>query len=186
MIGKLSLGPAQAAIVATADQVQVSNFSVDALDGRASGNATIARTKTGASRVSANFENFDLAGAITLLSGRVVPLTSRATGKADLSFTGTDLGTATGTLNAQLRTSEPAVGDVAPLSGDLALTAAHGLFQIQLANLQTTVTKLNATGQFSIDQPNSNLRVEVSSARSVTVSILSARRIPLKNSRSPI
>ena len=163
VIGKLSLGPAHAALVATADQVQVSNFSIDALDGHASGNATIARTKTGASRVRANFENFDLAGAITLLSGRVVPLTSRATGKADLSFTGTDLGTATGTLNAQLRTSEPAVGDVAPLSGDLALTADHGLFHIQLADLQTAATKLTATGQFSVEQPTSNLHVDVTS-----------------------
>ena len=163
VIGKLNLGPAHAAIVATADQVQVSNFSADALDGRASGNATIARTKNGVSHISANFENFDLAGAITLLSGRMLPLTSKATGKADLSFSGTDIGTATGNITAQLRGGPPAAGDVAPLSGDLALTAAHGLFQIQSANLQTTATRLNATGQFSLDQPTSNLRIDVAS-----------------------
>jgi translocation and assembly module TamB len=163
VIGKLNLGPAHASLVATADQVQVSNFSVEALDGRANGNATIARTKNGTSRVNANFENFDLAGAITLLSDRVVPLTSKATGKAELSFTGTDFSNATGTVNAQLRGGPAGTSDLAPLSGDLSVTADRGLFQIQLANLQTTATKLSATGQFSIDQPTSNLRVDVAS-----------------------
>src|SRR5205807_3435155 len=111
----------------------------------------------------ANFENFDLPGAITLLSGRAVPLASRATGKADLAFTGTDINTATGNINAQLRGDLAAGSDRAPLSGDLALTANHGQFQIQTANLQTTATRLNATGEFSIDRPTSNLHIDLAS-----------------------
>ena len=164
VLGEMKLGPAHASVVATSDQIQLNNFVAEALDGRASGNATIALRKTGASRVSASFENLDLPGAITLLSGRVVPLASKATGKADLAFTGTDISTATGNINAQLRGDIPAGSDRAPLSGDLALTANHGLFQIQRANLQTTATKLNATGQFSIEQPTSNLRIDLTSS----------------------
>ena len=45
----------------------------------------------------------------------------------------------------------------------MAITADHGLFQIQRANLQTAATTLTASGQFSIEQPASNLRVALSS-----------------------
>lgn len=164
VLGEMKLGPAHAAVVATSDAIQLNNFVAEALDGRASGNATISLKKGGASRVNANFENFDLPAAITALSGRVLPINSKATGKADLAFTGTDLATATGSVNAQL-TGQPRPGsDLAPVSGDLALTADRGLFQIQRAYLQTTATKLTASGQFSVEQPTSNLRVDVTSS----------------------
>jgi translocation and assembly module TamB len=164
VLGEMKLGPARAGLIATSDQIQLNNFSVEALNGRASGNASIARTKTGTSRVNADFTNFDLAGAITALSGRVVPLASKATGKAELAFTGNNLSTATGVINAQFKSESTTAGsEIAPLSGELALTADHGLFQIQRANLQTAATILNATGQFSLEQATSNLRLDVAS-----------------------
>jgi translocation and assembly module TamB len=163
VLGEMKLGPAHAAVVATSDAIQLNNFVAEVLDGHANGNATISLKKGGASRVNATFENFDLPAAITAFSGRVQPITSKATGKADLAFTGTDLATATGSVNAQLTGEQRPGSDLAPLSGDLALTADHGLFQIQRANLQTTATKLNASGQFSVEQPTSNLRVDVAS-----------------------
>ena len=148
VLGEMKLGPAHAAVVATSDQIQLNNFVAEALDGHASGNATISLKKNGASRVNATFENFDLPAAITAFSGRAVPISSKATGNADLAFTGTDLATATGSINAQLVGAAPAGSDLAPLSGDLAVTADHGLFQIQQANLRTAATKLVASGQF--------------------------------------
>jgi translocation and assembly module TamB len=164
VLGQMKLGPAHAAVVATGDQIQLNNFVVDALDGHANGNATISLRKNGASRVSAGFENFDLGGLITLLSGRAVPIASRATGTAELAFAGSDLSTATGNVSAQLKGQAPAGSDLAPLSGDLALTADHGQFQIQRANLQTAATRLTASGQFSIEQPTSNLRLDLASS----------------------
>jgi translocation and assembly module TamB len=163
VLGQMKLGPAHAAVVATSDQIQLNNFVVEALDGHANGNATIALKKNGASRVSAGFENFDLGGLITVLSGRAVPIASKATGTAELAVAGTDLSTATGNVNAQLKGQTPAGTDLAPLSGDLAVTADHGQFQIQRANLQTAATRLTASGQFSIEQPTSNLRIDLAS-----------------------
>ena len=163
VLGTMKLGPAQASVVATSDQIQLNNFVAEALDGRASGNATISLRKNGASHVGADFTNFDLSGLITALSGRAVPIASKATGKADLAFTGTDFGKATGSVNAKLVGAASAGSDLASLSGDFAVTADHGLFQIQRANLQTVATKLTASGQFSIDQPNSNLRIDLAS-----------------------
>ena len=164
VLGQMKLGPARAAIVATSDQIQVNNFVAAALDGHASGNATIALKKNVASRVNADFKDFDLSGLITVLSGRVIPITSKATGKAELAFPGTDFAMATGKVSAQLTGQTLAGTDLAPLSGDLALTADHGQFQIQRANLQTAATRLSATGIFSIEQPTSNLRIQLASS----------------------
>src|SRR5882672_1263857 len=164
VLGQMKLGPGHAAVVATSDQVQLNNFVVEALDGRANGNATISLKKNGGSHVNAGFENFDLGGLITILSGRAVPIASKATGTAELVFAGTDLGTATGNVKAHLTGQTPAGTDLAPLSGDLAVAADHGQFQIQRADLQTAATRLSASGQFSIEQPTSNLRIDLTSA----------------------
>src|SRR6185436_14019361 len=154
VLGEMQLGPARASVVASSDRIELKDFVAEALDGRASGNASIALTKTGTSRVSSDFNNFDLSAIITLLSGRAVPVSSRATGRADLTFTGTNVASATGSLNAQLQAGTG--GTDAPLSGDVAVTANRGVFQIQRANLQTTSTRLNAAGQFSIEEPVSS------------------------------
>ena len=69
VLGQMKLGPAHASVVATSDQIQVTNFVAEALDGRASGNATISLRKNGASRVNADFNNFDLGGLITVVVG---------------------------------------------------------------------------------------------------------------------
>jgi translocation and assembly module TamB len=164
VLGQMKLGPAHAAVVATSDQIQINNFVVAALDGNAKGNATISLKKNGASHVSAGFDNFDLGGLIIVLAGRAVPIASKATGTADLTFSGTDLATATGNVNAHLKGQTGAGTDLAPLSGDLAVSADHGQFQIQRANLQTAATRLSASGQFSIEQPTSNLRIDLASS----------------------
>src|SRR5437773_2503221 len=93
VLGELKLGPAHAAVVATSDQIQLNDFVAEALEGRATGNATISLRKNGPSHVVADFTNFDLPGAMAAFSGRVIPLASRATGRADLTFTDTDLST---------------------------------------------------------------------------------------------
>jgi translocation and assembly module TamB len=162
VLGKMTLGPAHASVVATSDQIQVNNFVAEALDGRASGSATISLRKNGASSVNADFSNFDVAGLIALNTGRAFPIASKATGKANLTFTGSDFANATGSVNAQLVASPNATGDT-PLAGEVGLTADKGLVQIQHANLQTAATTMTAAGQFSMDQPVSNLKVNLAS-----------------------
>jgi hypothetical protein len=91
VLGEMKLGPAHAAVVASSDQIQLTNFVAEALNGRATGNATIALTKSGTSKVSSDFNNFDLGAVIALVSGRAIPVASRATGRADLTFTDSDI-----------------------------------------------------------------------------------------------
>jgi hypothetical protein len=72
------------------------------------------------------------------------------------------LNSATGSLTAEL-VAAPNAGTQTPLAGEVALTADHGVFQIQRANLQTPATTLSASGRFSVEQPLSNLAVNVTS-----------------------
>jgi len=162
VMGQMKLGPVHAAVVATSDQIQVNNFVAEALDGRASGNATISLRKNGTSVVNADFNNFDVRGLITLVSKRAFPIASKATGKANLTFTDSDFTNATGRVTAELVAAPGSAADT-PLAGEVAVTADHGVFQIQRVNLQTSTTTLTASGQFSVEQPVSNLNVNVAS-----------------------
>src|SRR3989440_4842486 len=58
VLGQMKLGPAHASVVATSDQIQVNNFVAAALDGSATGNATISLKKNGGSGGHADFNNF--------------------------------------------------------------------------------------------------------------------------------
>ena len=141
----------------------MNNFSADVFDGRATGNARVAIGRGGSSQVTADFTNVDIAGPLTALAGSAVPLSGRATGRVDLTFPGTDVKLATGTITTQLTAATGQVSaDNIPITGTVALRADRGLFDIQQVNLQTPATKLSATGQFSFEN-DSNLQVDLAS-----------------------
>jgi autotransporter translocation and assembly factor TamB len=163
VLGQLNMGSARAAVVATNEQIQLNDFAADLFNGRARGNATIATTGRAASSVRATFEGVDAGGLVALASGNAVPLTGAATGTVDLRFPGTNFKLATGRLDA---TFEGATGRDesarTPLTGQLALTADRGLFNIERANLRAGATELTASGRFSF-QGGSELAVNLNS-----------------------
>ena len=126
--------------------------------GRASGNARVAIARGGTSQVSADFNNLDIAGPLTALAGSAVPLAGRATGRVDLTFPGTDFKLASGTVTTRLTAETGEVSeDRIPITGEVAMRADRGTFDIQQVNLQTPATKLTATGRFSFEN-DSDLR----------------------------
>ena len=169
VLGQMKMGQAKAALVATSSQIQVNDFTADLFSGQASGNATISLTKSAASHIAANFSGLDVATPITLLLGTALPLAGKATGKVDLSFPGTDFKQASGNINTQF-TAETvtAQSDRTPISGEVALHANRGLFQIARVDLQTTASHLKATGQFSF-AGDSDLQVDFNSTDAAEV-----------------
>jgi len=164
VLGQMNMGRARAQLVATGSEIQLNNFTADVFNGRANGNARIAITKGGTSHIAATFDQVDVAGPLTALAGSAVPLSGRATGKIDLAFPGTDFKQASGTLNTTFTAEDVATANGrVPLSGVVALRADHGLFNIDRVDLQTTATKLKATGQFSYSS-DSNLQVDLNSS----------------------
>ena len=164
VLGRMNMGQARARVVATSREIQLNNFSADVFNGRASGSARVAIGRGGTSQVSADFNDLDIAGPLTALAGSAVPLSGRATGRVDLTFPGTDVKLASGTITTRLTaaTGETSA-DKIPITGELAMRANRGTFDIQQVNLQTPATKLNATGQFSFEN-DSNLQVDLNSS----------------------
>ena len=164
VLGQLNMGKARAAVVATNEQIQLNDFVADIFNGSARGSATIATSSRASSSVRATFENVDAGGLLALTSGNAVPLTGAATGTVNLTFPGTEFRAASGRVDA---TFEGATGKDesarTPLTGQLALTADRGLFQIERANLRAGATELNASGRFSF-RGGSDLAVNLNSA----------------------
>jgi len=100
---------------------------------------------------------------VTTFSGNAVPLTGAATGSVNVHFPGTNFKAASGRLDAQFsgETGRDAGGRT-PLTGDLALTAERGLFQVERASVRTGATSLKAAGQFSFNG-SSNLSINLDS-----------------------
>src|SRR6185369_3736882 len=164
VMGQMEMGQARASVVATNRELQLNHFTADVFKGRASGDARIAIVKGGTSQVSASFDNVDVAGPLVALAGSAVPLTGRATGRVDVSFPGTEYKLATGTVTTKLsaEAGENSAEKI-PITGEVAIQANRGLFNIQTVNLQTPATRLNATGQFSFEN-DSNLNVDLASS----------------------
>ncbi|HEX8634051.1 MAG TPA: hypothetical protein VF703_07860, partial [Pyrinomonadaceae bacterium] len=164
VLGDIALGSARSSVVATNSEIQLNNFTAQALNGRASGNAVISTARGGASRVNAAFEGLDVGGLLAVLTGRAVPIAGAATGTVNLSMPGTNFEAASGTLNAQFtgETGNDANGRT-PLTGELALVANRGQFRLDRANLRTGASELTASGDFSF-KGDSNLNVNLASS----------------------
>jgi translocation and assembly module TamB len=165
MLGQMDMGQASAKLVATSSEIQLNNFTADIFQGKANGNARIAIAKGASSHIAATFSDVEVSGPFTAFAGAAVPLAGKATGQVDLTFPGTDFKQASGTLSTRLTADSVATdsGRV-PLSGVVALRANRGLFLIDQVDLQTTATKLKATGQFSFSGGDSNLNVDLNSS----------------------
>ena len=164
VLGSMNMGQARANVVATNREIQFNNFTADVFRGSASGNARVAVGRGGTSQVSADFREVDIAGPLTALAGSVVPLSGRATGRVDLTFPGTDVKLASGTISTRLTAETGEVGeDKIPITGEVTMRANRGTFDIQQVNLQTPATRLNATGQFGFEG-DSNLQVDLTSS----------------------
>jgi translocation and assembly module TamB len=164
VLGQMNMGQARATVVATNREIQLNNFSADVFKGQASGSARLAIARGGTSQVNADFNNLDIAGPLTALAGSAVPLAGRATGRVELTFPGTDIKLASGTVTTKLSAEAGETSaDRIPITGEVAMRANRGTFDIQQVNLQTPATRLNATGQFSFDN-DSNLQLDLSSS----------------------
>jgi len=165
VLGSVKLGAARATVVAQNNQVALNDITAEVMDGRINGDATIALNNRSQSRINAAFSDLDLSKLLALQGGRVVPIEGKTTGNANLTFTGTNFKTASGTLTADFAanagTSERGL---VPLNGKLGLTATNGLFNVDFANLNTEKSAVNATGRFDLSGNNSNLNIALNSS----------------------
>ncbi len=163
-IGSISLGAAKAKVDVNNDRVALNELAADIMDGSLAGTAVIALNNRSRSTLKGDFTNLDIGKLIALQGGSVTPIEGQTTGNVDLSFNGTELKNASGTLNANISANAgTAERGLIPVNGQVRLTATNGLFNIDEADLNTTTSKLTATGRFDLRDENSDLNVALRS-----------------------
>ncbi|HLM01456.1 MAG TPA: translocation/assembly module TamB domain-containing protein, partial [Pyrinomonadaceae bacterium] len=164
VLGSVRLGAARANVIATNNEVALNNLTASVMDGSVNGDAVIALNNRSRSRVDAEFTALDLSKLLALQGGRVIPIAGQTTGRANLTFPGTNVRAASGTLTADfVANAGTTERGLVPVSGRLELTATNGLFDIQQANLNTEKSALTASGRFDLEGSGSNLNLALNS-----------------------
>ena len=164
VVGNIPLGAAQAKVAINNERVNLNELTANVMNGTVNGNATISLNSRTASSITADFANLDLAKVAALQGGRVIPIEGQTSGKVNLTLVGTDYRTTSGTINADITANAGNAdrGSV-PINGSINLSAANGLFNVDLARLNTQMSELNASGRFDLRNDDSNLDVTLRS-----------------------
>jgi translocation and assembly module TamB len=163
-VGSVKLGAAKAAVTVDNNQVALNNLTADVMNGKINGNATIALNTRNRSEINADFTNLDLGKLLALQGGRVVPVEGETTGKVNLTFAGTNFKTASGNLTADISANAgTADRGLIPVTGRVEATATNGLFNVDVARLNTEKSEFTANGNFDLNGYNSNLNIALNS-----------------------
>jgi hypothetical protein len=164
-LGSIALGAAHASVDVNNERVALNNINADVMNGSVTGTANIALNNRSLSTLKGDFSNLDLSKLLALQGGRVTPFEGQTTGRVDLTFNGTSLRNASGTVNAEI-TANAGTTDTArvPVTGKVSLNAVNGLFNVDVANLNTEKSRLSATGHFDLRNEDSNLTLALNSS----------------------
>ena len=144
-LGSISLGAATAKVDVTNDRVALDQLNAAIMNGQLNGKAVIGLNNRTQSLFNGDFSDLDIAKLLALQGGRVIPVEGKTTGRVDLTFTGTSIRNASGTLNADI-TANAGTADsgLIPVNGQVKLSGVNGLFNVDLANLNSANSKLSA------------------------------------------
>lgn len=160
IVGTVPLGAASAKVEIDNNQAKLNEIAAEIMEGRLTGTAAISLSGKEASRVDAEFTGLDLSKLVAVQAGRVIPLNGKTDGTVNLAFTGTDPATATGEIRAAVSADAGnADSGMIPLNGRIELSAANGLFNIDLAKITSEKSALTATGRFDLGGTDSDLAV---------------------------
>lgn len=169
-VGSIPLGNASAKVNVSNDRAELTELTAAVMDGTVTGTASIAFSERQQSRINADFVNLDLSKIVALQGGRVIPFDGSTTGRADITFNGTDVRSTSGTITADITAS---AGDgtrgTVPVNGRVEVTATDGLFNIDTAQLNTPNSQLTAAGSFDLRGQASNLDLALNSTDAAEV-----------------
>lgn len=163
-VGAIPLGNASAKVDISNERAELTELTAAVMNGTVNGTASIAFSERQQSRINAAFTNLDLAKVVALQGGRVIPFEGSTTGRADITFNGTNVRSTSGAITADITAS---AGDgsrgTVPVNGRVEVTATNGLFNIDTARLTTPNSQLSAGGTFDLQGQDSNLDLALSS-----------------------
>ncbi len=161
-LGSVSLGAATAKVDINNDRAAINDINASVMNGSLAGTAVVALHDRGQSSLKGDFTNLDLSKLIAVGGGTVNPFEGQTTGHVDLTFSGSDFHTGTGTVSANI-TASPGDENRVPVNGQVKLTATSGLFNVDVADLHTDKSRRSATGRFDMRNKDSNLTLALRS-----------------------
>jgi len=161
-IGSLELGNARVGLVLTNEQLQLKDINADLMEGKLLGEARISFVDKNSSVIRAEFADIDLSKLLLVQSGKVLPLSGKLRGKAELSFPQSEIRLASGLIQANFQATA-GNSNVIPVTGVIELAGDKGLFNLRNAELRTAKTDLSASGVLDFKGEGSNLNISMSS-----------------------
>lgn len=164
ILGSIPLGGASAKVNINDQRVALTELAASVMNGSVNGTATVAFSSRDQSQITVDFSNLDLAKIVALQGGRVIPFEGNTTGRADITFNGTDIRSTSGTILADITANAGnAEKGTIPVNGKIEVSATNGVFNVDQANLNTGNSRLSASGQFDLKNKNSNLDIALNS-----------------------
>lgn len=163
-VGSIPLGNASAKVNISNERADLTELTAAVMNGTVNGTASVAFSERQQSRINADFTNLDLSKLVALQGGRVIAFEGSTTGRADITFNGTNVRSTSGAITADITAN---AGDgtrgTVPVNGRVEVTATNGLFNIDTARLNTPNSQLTAGGTFDLQGQDSNLDLAFSS-----------------------
>ncbi|MGQ0540859.1 MAG: translocation/assembly module TamB domain-containing protein [Blastocatellia bacterium] len=165
IVGSIPLGSASAKMNLNNDRVELNDLNAIVMSGQMIGRATIGLNSRNDSLIVVDFTNLDLSKVLALQGGLVLPIEGQTTGQANLTFKGTEIKTIGGTISADITANAGTTEKgLVPINGNVELSAQNGLFNVDLAKLNSEKSELSATGRFDLRNEDSNLKITLNSS----------------------
>jgi outer membrane protein assembly complex protein YaeT len=149
VLSGVRLGRTRGHLVADNGTVTLERFDAAVAGGTASGTVAVRTARGGTSRLSARFAGVRTDELSRLVDLTGAPLSGVVTGQANITWPGTNVDAASGTLTAHLDAETQQAAGAIPVTGDVAVRARGGTFDVDQLVLATDASRVEATGSVS-------------------------------------
>src|SRR5262249_47612043 len=161
---RIKFGQTTGQFAANRNEISLSGFDTSALGGGAKGDLIVGLSPHGSSKLRVDFTGAQTAELFWLLGVRNDHLVGAVTGRADISWPGTNLRLISGDISARFEGQTTSTPDAVPVKGEIVAKARLGVFHFDQFTLSTDASTLTATGNLALDG-DSDLRFSLTSTR---------------------
>jgi len=161
---KIKFGQTTGRFAVNRNEISLSGFNTSALGGGVSGDLTVGLSPNGSSKLRVEFTGAQTAELFSSLGVRNDHLVGTVTGRADVTWPGTNLRLISGDISARFDGQTTSTPDAIPVKGEIVARAQDGVFYFDPLTLRTDASTLNATGKLALDG-DSDLRFSLTSTR---------------------
>jgi translocation and assembly module TamB len=170
LVGNMDLGAVRSRVTVTNGVISLNDIDADIIGGKLLGDASIATTNRGRTSLKLDLRQLNASKLLALLTGSIIPIEGRTDGKLDITFSGRDGRSISGSVRADIvANAGSAERGLVPIEGKLDLIADNGLFSVNTAVFRSESSLLMADGRLDVRDDNSDLEIRLSSSDAAEV-----------------